>query len=354
MSGTPQIAGGASETVRRAAARRAGRTAVVTFAAFSIGRGGAESVPVAVFATFTGLAITGIADFGGPMRGRVGAIAVTVTAGFALTALGTSISTQGVVAGCLMTFCVVAAIALMGLLGGYAVAWSNASILFYVVAIGSPAPVSAIAERLHGVALGGVLALLATVWLWPEQADTQVRHQLAQTRDGLARRLSRIIEQPERRPTTRPVTVRSDLAVLVDRPVAPTGIQRAELYLLNDLERLEGLIGRLETGRPPNRLARTGLASCASGPGVGAKRVSSRKRNGRRIPARSRCKRCLRRIGIQRAHTARVRYPCSTAPHSWSARLATGRRNRRWTPERDGRPSDRQAGERICTMARCD
>jgi uncharacterized membrane protein YccC len=264
MSGTPQIAGGASETVRRAAARRAGRTAVVTFAAFSIGRWGAESVPVAVFATFTGLAITGIADFGGPMRGRVGAIAVTVTAGFALTALGTSISTQGVVAGCLMTFCVVAAIALMGLLGGYAVAWSNASILFYVVAIGSPAPVSAIAERLHGVALGGVLALLATVWLWPEQADTQVRHQLAQTLDGLARRLSRIIEQREQRPTTRPVNVRSDLAVLVDRPVAPTGIQRAELYLLNDVERLEGLTGRLETGRPPNHLARTGLASCAS------------------------------------------------------------------------------------------
>jgi len=261
---TLQIAAGSPDGVRRAAARRAARAAVVTFAAFATGRWAMGSVSVAVFATFTGLAITGIADFGGSMRGRAGAIAASVAAGLGLTALGTSISTQGVLASCLVTFCVVAAISLLGLIGGYAVAWSNASILFYVVAAGSAAPASAIAERLDGIALGGALALVAALLLWPEQADTQVRRQLARTLGGLAGRLSRAVERRERQATMRSVNIRSGMALLAERPAAPTGPQRAELYLMNDIERLDGLIRRVETRPPPDRFERASLASCAA------------------------------------------------------------------------------------------
>ncbi len=40
--------------------------------------------------------------------------------------------------------------------------------------------------------------------------------------------------------------IRARIDALVDRPAAPTGAQRAELYLMNDVERLDALIARLE------------------------------------------------------------------------------------------------------------
>ena len=43
---------------------------IVSFAGFAIGQWAVGEVQVAVFATFTGLALLGIADFGGTMRGR--------------------------------------------------------------------------------------------------------------------------------------------------------------------------------------------------------------------------------------------------------------------------------------------
>ena len=60
---------------RMAALGRAARTAIVSFAGFAIGQWAVGEVQVAVFATFTGLALLGIADFGGTPRGRCGAIA---------------------------------------------------------------------------------------------------------------------------------------------------------------------------------------------------------------------------------------------------------------------------------------
>jgi hypothetical protein len=80
---------------------------VVTIAAFAIGRWGVGSVTVAVFATFTGLAITGIADFGGSMRGRAAAVTTTVALGIGLTALGTRISGLGPWVGCAVMSAVV-------------------------------------------------------------------------------------------------------------------------------------------------------------------------------------------------------------------------------------------------------
>ena len=58
-----------------AALRRAARTAIVSFAGFAIGQWAAGEIQVAVFATLTGLVLLGIADFGGTLRGRPGAIA---------------------------------------------------------------------------------------------------------------------------------------------------------------------------------------------------------------------------------------------------------------------------------------
>jgi len=70
------------------------RTALVCFASFVIGQWALGQLEIAVFATFTGLALCGIADFGGTLTGRFLANAAAATAGLVLAALGTWASSQ--------------------------------------------------------------------------------------------------------------------------------------------------------------------------------------------------------------------------------------------------------------------
>jgi hypothetical protein len=60
------------------------RTALVCFASFAIGQWALGQLEIAVFATFTGLALCGIADFGGTLTWRFLANAAATTAGLAL------------------------------------------------------------------------------------------------------------------------------------------------------------------------------------------------------------------------------------------------------------------------------
>lgn len=73
----------------RSAIGQGARSALVAFGGFSLGYWGLHRVQVAVFATFSGLALTGIANFGGPAKGRVAANAVAAVAGVLLAAVGT-------------------------------------------------------------------------------------------------------------------------------------------------------------------------------------------------------------------------------------------------------------------------
>jgi uncharacterized membrane protein YccC len=247
------------------AARRALRTAVVTVAAFAIGRWGIGNVQVAVFATFTGLAVTGIADFGGSMCGRAAAVATTVALGIGLTAFGTWISSQGPWVGSAVMFTVVAAIVLAGLLGGYAAAGSNALILFYVVAAGSAAPVATIPDRVEGVAMGGGLSLIAAVGLLPEPEHRPTLPLLGAALEQLAARLARLARGGDHPlgPSRAAPGIRATIDALLDRPAAPTGSQRAELYLLNDIERATGIVTSLERTEALGETHRPTLEACA-------------------------------------------------------------------------------------------
>jgi hypothetical protein len=145
-------------TARRRVLGRALRTGAVTLAGFAVGRWGLGSVTVAVFATFTALAITGIADFGASISGRATAAAAAAALGVGLAALGTWSSGHTLWAQCAVMFAVGAAVSLSGLLGGYAASGASALIRFYVVAAGSPATTGAIPDRAEGVAIGGAIA----------------------------------------------------------------------------------------------------------------------------------------------------------------------------------------------------
>jgi hypothetical protein len=125
-----------------------------------------------VFATFTGLALLGIADFGGTLRGRSGAIAGAAVTGFALACLGTWASSQPVGVDAVVTAVTGAGIVTIALLGGYLTAGASAVTLFYLIAVGSPASVSVIGQRLAGIAFGGALCVIGAVTLWPAPATT--------------------------------------------------------------------------------------------------------------------------------------------------------------------------------------
>jgi len=232
---------------RMAALGRAARTAIVSFAGFAIGQWAVGEVQVAVFATFTGLALLGIADFGGTMRGRCGAIAGAAVTGFALAALGTWASSQPVWADAVVTAVTGAGIVTIALLGGYLTAGASAVTLFYLIAVGSPAPMSVIGQRLAGIAIGGALCAIGAVTLWPTPVASPALDVLAGRLDQLARRLRAV---PGARPAAAgepaaTMPVRSVIDALEERPASPTAADRAALYLLNDTERLDSLLRRI-------------------------------------------------------------------------------------------------------------
>jgi hypothetical protein len=231
-----------------AAFSRAARTAIVSFAGFAIGQWVVGEVQVAVFATFTGLGLLGIADFGGTMRGRSGAIVGAALTGLALAALGTWASSQPVGVDAVVTAVTGAGIVMIASLGGYLTAGASAVTLFYLIAVGSPAPVSVIGQRLAGIAVGGALCVIGAVTLWPAPPTAPALDILAGRLNQLACRLRAISG-------TVPVAgsgpaemmpVRSVIDALEERPASPTAADRAALYLLNDTERLDSLLRRTD------------------------------------------------------------------------------------------------------------
>ena len=73
----------------RAAFRAGLRVAVAVTVGFTIGRYVLDEPQFAVFVSFTALALLAYADYGGPMRARLLAIAATIAVALVLVTLGT-------------------------------------------------------------------------------------------------------------------------------------------------------------------------------------------------------------------------------------------------------------------------
>jgi uncharacterized membrane protein YccC len=229
------------------------RAALVTFTGFALGLWLFHNIEVAVFSGFAGIAVTGIADFRGRRRFRVAAVAASTLLGAVLVALGTVMATRPVWSQMVVIFLVVAAVAFARVMGGYALAGADAVTLFYLVASGPSAPTSALPSRLTGVALGGALAVLVAClsgdWVQPPE----LVQALAQVTTEAAERLSSVswsgqgsLPEREAGDHTTQMSIRQLVDQRPDRPGGPIRSQRAALYLVNDLERLDGLLARLD------------------------------------------------------------------------------------------------------------
>jgi uncharacterized membrane protein YccC len=235
--------------------RKAARVTVVATICFMVGNYVVHDLQLTVMATFTAVALTGIADFGGSARGRTRANLAATAAGLALVPLGTWVSEVTWTASLAM-FLVVLVVSFSGIYSGYFAAGSTALILFYVVASGIPAPTSAIPARLEGVALAGGLATLAAVALWPLYLSDSLRGRLGSGVAAVSELLSALSfdadvgadELARRRAAVREraLDIRTHQATTAaQRPAGPTDVQRAQMSLLHGIERMEDVINRL-------------------------------------------------------------------------------------------------------------
>jgi len=226
---------------------------VVTFTGFALGLWLFHSIELAVFSGFAGIAITGIADFGGSRLFRTAAVAAAALLGAALVTLGTVMATQPLWSQMVVMFSVVAAVAFARVMGGYALAGADAVTLFYLLASGSSAPTSALPARLAGVVVGGSLAAIVASVQRDRATSPELVRMLSQLISEAGFRLRRLVEVDELPiPTAElavPITstsLRQFIDQRPDRPSGPIPSQRAVMYLANDLERLYGLLTRLE------------------------------------------------------------------------------------------------------------
>ncbi|HEX4539284.1 MAG TPA: FUSC family protein [Acidimicrobiales bacterium] len=239
----------------RQSLRKAARVTVVATICFMVGNYVVKDLQLTVMATFTAVALTGIADFGGSVRGRTRANLAATAAGLALVPLGTWVSEVTWTASVAM-FLVVLVVSFSGIYSGYFAAGSTALILFYVVASGIPAPTSAIPARLEGVALAGALATLAAVALWPLYLSDSLRGRFGSGVAAVSELLSALSfdadvgpEELERRRAVvreRALDIRTRQATMAAQPPAgPTDVQRAQMSLLHGIERMGDVINRL-------------------------------------------------------------------------------------------------------------
>lgn len=229
--------------------RRASRTTVVACAVFFVGRYVLGNEQFSVFATFGAIALCGMADFTGSLKGRAAANAAATLAGVGLVAIGTAVSRDTAEASAVM-FVVVFITCFSGIFSGYFAAGTNAVILYYLVASGLPASGSVIPARVEGVLAAGTLATVASVTLWPSRPRRDSALRLADSLEVLATLIGALrgsSEQPTRRiaDDLRASIERSRVTVLETRAQsAPTSIGRALVYLMHETDRLEDLARR--------------------------------------------------------------------------------------------------------------
>jgi uncharacterized membrane protein YccC len=246
----------------RAALRRAGRVALVMPAAFAFAQFVIGNGQLTTFVAFGCFALLAMADFGGLRGPRARAYAAATGIGAVLIVLGTLASASPWV-GALVLLLVGFAVSFAGMFGGYASAAQTALLLAFVLAVSIPAPPAALAPRLAGWLLAGVVSLLAGVFLWPRFEQVALRRQAA----SACRALATLIEAQRRRaasPERAPAqvreaaataeaavsAVRQAYAATPKRPAGPARRDRAFVALLSELERLVEVAVRPPTQRP--------------------------------------------------------------------------------------------------------
>ncbi len=211
-----------------ATVHKALRVALATSIAVLISRYAIGNVIMAPFAGLSSIALSGLADYGGPLPRRVRAYLVTLALAVVIVVIGTEVS-RVTWATALVVFVVGVVVSMGAIFGGYAIAGSMAVILLVIVSSGIPGTTAQIPDRLAGLLLGGALSTIAAVVVFPDRLRQDYRHRVAAALRSVAACADSIAgaaDQDERSAVRRSATVsvrdaRADLAAAVERPVGP-------------------------------------------------------------------------------------------------------------------------------------
>ena len=236
------------------ATKRSVRAAVLVPIVFALARYGTHNSQTPLFAVFGSVSLLLFVDFGGPLRIRVRSFLVLWVAGAAFITVGTLCSTRPAAAVASMAV-VGFGVLYAGVVSPQAVAASTAALLFFVLPVSEQASASAIADRLLGWVLAGVLCIPAALFVWADRWHDPLRRALGDA----ARSVADLLDEAARSggAVTDHAAVRRALAALRAQfeatPYRPTGAGPTDVALTNLVSRLEWVGSRAiaATHRPP-------------------------------------------------------------------------------------------------------
>lgn len=243
--------------MRRHAVGNGLRTALVGSLAFSFGHWVLQDLQFAVFATFTAIALLGIADFGGPLRDRAHANLVTGAIAVALVVGGTAVS-ETIVPATAFALVMAFAISIGSSLGGYAKAGSRVLLIFLVLSIGVPAPFSDVLERGGGVAFTTALVAIASVVCWPSRPRRALGQATAAELERLAALVDALVTGATGDLATRLQEARAGVREtraaalrMGARPAGSSTRDRSQAFVLDDMSRVLSILTALAGQHPP-------------------------------------------------------------------------------------------------------
>jgi uncharacterized membrane protein YccC len=142
----------------------------------------------ALFAVFACLTLLTFADFGGSLRKRFFSYLATTATGIPLITLG-AFASQTVWSSVMLIAVVAMLVGMVGVLRGPVTSAQSGLLLGTVVALTASSPEMALVDAVAWT-LGGLIAAVSAVVLWPAHADRPIRRKLAQTLDAVAQAVS--------------------------------------------------------------------------------------------------------------------------------------------------------------------
>lgn len=232
------------------ALRRASRTAIVMPAMFAIGAKVIDNAQLATFAAFGAFAMLLLVDFPGPLRQRLEAQLALGVTGAALVCLGT-LASQDAVAAAVCASVVGIVVLFAGVVSSVLAGATTSLLIAVVLPVTTPAPASAIPDRLAGWGLATAAALLAVAVLWPAPERNPLRDSTVVVCRLLAARLRSGATDAAAREATA-----DEARTAVDRlrkgffatPYRPTGLSSSARALVRLVDELGWLADIAEHG----------------------------------------------------------------------------------------------------------
>ena len=158
--------------------RKAGRALLLAPTVFVVFHQFLGNPTAAAFSFFSAFVSLVFADFGGPLKPRAMAYAATIIIGDVAIVIASLLSGT-VVWAALAMFAIMFLVSFATIYGGYASAFVAPVALAYSFAVFIPPSAAGIGDRLVGWTVGGAVALIGAIVLWPVDRRVVLRELLA-------------------------------------------------------------------------------------------------------------------------------------------------------------------------------